>query len=397
MKKTKNLSSLLILFLFLSLYANLWGADPKKTTPDTTGQKITRVKVGDEGITIKTEEGKELTEKTGRVTLGKEGIKIETVEPEETTTTEINIKLGGRTATTIELNGGDLVKFGKDITIEESEKVPGDVVALGGDVRVNGLVEGDVVSIGGDIRVSSTGIIEKDAVSIGGEIVQEPGAIIKGRSQELGFLPGKLLGFHTGPHFLSGVSFIFSLFKILFLFFLGIVVLALVPKNVQKVKDKITKNPWQSALIGFLGEILILPVFILLLITIIGIPVAIIILPLAILLGFLLGYTSISLLIGEKLKQNTNLKPQTQMLTLVLGILTVEFISLFASFLRIFWGFFSPFALIFAILGALITYIVLTVGFGGAILTLLGTKPKDKPVVPVTPAPDNAPSPAQTG
>jgi len=396
MKKTKNLSSLLILFLFLSLYANLWGADPKKTTPDTTGQKITRVKVGDEGITIKTQEGTEVTEKPGEITLGKEGIKITTSDTEETTPTEIKIELPKHT-TTIELNGGDLVKFGKDITVDEGEKVAGDVVAIGGSVRINGLVEGNAVSIGGNVLVSSTGIIEKDAVSVGGDVTSEPGAIIKGETVGLGFLPEKLIGFHTGPHFLVGVGFIFSLFKILFLFFLGILVLAVVPKNVQKVKDKITKNPWQSALIGFLGEILILPVFILLLITIIGIPVAIIILPLAILLGFLLGYTSISLLIGEKLKQNTNLKPQTPILTLVLGILTIEFISLFASFLRVFWGFFFPLSFILVILGVLITYIASTIGFGGAILTLLGTKPKDKPVVPVTPAPDNAPSPAQTG
>ena len=390
MKIIKNLSSLLILFLFLSLYAKLWGADPKKTTPDTTGQKITQIKIGDEGITIKTEEGKELTEKTGRVTLGKEGIKIETVEPEETTTTEINIKLGGRNATTIELNGGDLVKFGKDITIEEGEKVTGDVVAIGGNVRVKGLVEGDVVSIGGNIFVSSTGIIEKNATSVGGDVRRDPGSIIKGESVGLGFLPGKLLGFHTGSHFLWGVGFIFSLFKILFLFFLGILVLALVPKNVQKVKDKITRNPWQSALIGFLGEILILPAFILLIITIIGIPVAILILPLAILLAMLIGYTSVSLIVGEKLRQNTNIKPQTQMMTLILGILTIEFVLLFARFLRIFWGFFSPFSLIFVIIGFLITYVAFTIGFGGAILTLLGTRPKDKTVT-ATPAPDSNP------
>jgi hypothetical protein len=390
MKRVKNLSVLLILFLFLFLYTNLWGADLKKATPDTSGQKITQIKIGDEGITIKTQEGKEVKEKPGEIILGKEGIKITTSDTKETTATQIRIELPKHT-TVVELNGGDLVKFGKDITIEEGEEITGDVVALGGDVRVNGLVEGDVVSIGGGIRVSSSGIIGKDAVSIGGEIVQEPGAIIKGNIQELGFLPGRLLGFHTGPHFLWSVSFIFSLFKILFLFFLGILVLALVPKNVQKVKDKITKNPWQSVLIGFLGEILILPAFILLLITIIGIPVAIIILPLAILLAFLLGYTSVSLLIGEKLKQSTNLQPQTQMLTLVLGILAVEFASLFASFLRIFWGFFSPFALIFAILGTLITYVALTIGFGGAILTLLGTRPKDKPIPPATPAPDTTP------
>jgi ABC-type multidrug transport system permease subunit len=101
----------------------------------------------------------------------------------------------------------------------------------------------------------------------------------------------------------------------------------------------------------------------------------------------IMGYASVSLIVGEKLKQNTNLKPQTQMLTLALGVLAVEFMSLFASFLRIFCGLFSPLCVIFAILGFMITYVVFTIGFGGAILTLLGTRPKDK-IAPTTPTPE---------
>src|SRR3989337_1843274 len=387
MKKINKSSTILILYLFLFFFssANLHAQGKEKTAPDTTGQKITEIKIGDQGITIMTQEGKEIKEKPGEVVVGKEGIKITTTEPKETTTTEIKIKLGGKTATAVELNEGDIVKFGKDITVEEGEKIPGDVVCIGGGGYGKGTVEGSVVSIGGDVFLSSTGVIEKDATSIGGDVKKEPGAIIKGQTQGLSFLPGDFFGFHPITFWNRGIGFLFTLLMILFLFFLSIVALALVPKNVQKIKDEISRNAWKSALIGFLGEILILPVFILLLITIIGIPVAFLILPLFILIAMILGYTSVSLIVGEKLKQNTNLKPQTQMLTLALGILAVEFISLFASFLRIFCGLFSPLCLIFAILGFMITYVVFTIGFGGAILTLLGTRPKEKPV-PFTPA-----------
>ncbi|MDP3025746.1 MAG: hypothetical protein Q8O10_09465 [candidate division Zixibacteria bacterium] len=371
MKKISKSSTILILYLFLFFFssANLYAQGKKKTSPDTTGQKITEIKIGDQGITIKTQEGKEIKEKPGEVVVGKEGIKV---------------------TTTVELNEGDIVKFGKDITVEEGEKVSGDIVAIGGDVHVKGTVEGDVVSIGGNIYVTSTGVIEKDATSVGGDVKKEPGAVIKGQTQGLGFLPGSFFGFHPGAFWNRGIGFIFTFFKILFLFFLSIIALALVPGNIQKIKDEVSRNAWKSALIGFLGEILILPVFILLLITIIGIPVAILILPLFILIAMILGYASVSLIVGEKLKQNTNLKPQTQMLTLALGILAVEFMSLFASFLRIFCGIFSPLCLIFAILGFMITYVVFTIGFGGAILTLLGTRPKEKPV-PVTPASEPVP------
>jgi len=389
MKKINKSSTVLILSLLIFLFsnANLYAQGKKKTSPDTTGQKITEIKIGDQGITIKTQEGKEIKEKPGEVVVGKEGIKITTTEPKETTTTEIKIKLGGKTAAAVELNEGDIVKFGKDITVEEGEKVSGDIVAIGGDVHVKGTVEGDVVSIGGNIYVTSTGVIEKDATSVGGDVKKEPGAVIKGQTQGVGFFPGRFFVFHPGAFWNRGIGFLFTFLMILFLFFLSIISLALVPRNVQKIKDEISRNAWKSALIGFLGEILILPVFILLLITIIGIPVALLILPLFILIAMILGYTSVSLIVGEKLKQNTNLKPQTQMLTLALGILAVEFMSLFANFLRIFCGLFSPLCVIFAILGFMITYVVFTIGFGGAILTLLGTRPKDK-AAPITPTPE---------
>jgi len=392
MERLKKLSIYLTLSLFLILVfsVSLWSSDEKETKPDTTRQKITQIKIGDEGIIIKTQEEKELKEKSGKIVLDEEGLIISPEAKE--TTTQIKIKTREYT-TTVELEHGDIVKFGKDITVDEGEKVNGDVVSIGGDVRVNGLVTGSAVSIGGNVFVSSIGIIETDAVSVGGDVTREPGAIIKGQRVGLSFLPRHISRSIAGPYFFRGASFLLSFFKVLFLFFLGIVVLALVPKNVQKIKDKITQNIWKSGLVGFLGEILILPAFILLLITVIGIPVALLILPLAILLGILLGYTGVSLLVGEKLKQNTNLKPQTQMMTLALGILAVEFFSLFSSFLKVFWGLFSPLAFVFAILGFLITYVVVTIGFGGAILTILGTRPKDEPVPP-TPA--SEPTPPQS-
>lgn len=389
MKKLRKFTICLCWFVFLTLVSSvpLLAADEKKVESDTTGKKISQIKIGDKGIIIKTQEGKEIEGESGKIILDEEGLII-APESKETAAAQVNIKVGGSEVATIELEHGDMVKFGKDVTVDEDEKVNGDVVSIGGDVRVKGLVTGSAVSVGGNVFVFSTGIVETDAVSVGGDVIKEPGAIIKGQNVGLGFLPGRIWRFKSGPFLIQGVNFLFSIIMVLFLFFLGILILALAPKNVAKVKDKIRENMWKSGLIGFLGEILILPLFILLLITIIGIPVALLILPLAILLGMLLGYTSVSLIVGESLKENTNLKPQTQMMTLALGILAVQLLPLLSSFLKLFWGFFSPLALIFAIIGFLITYVVFTIGFGGAIQTLLGTRPKEKPAPTATPAPE---------
>jgi hypothetical protein len=164
---------------------------------------------------------------------------------------------------------------------------------------------------------------------------------------------------------------------VLFLLFIGLVVFSVAPKHVTKVKTKLEKEMLKSGLVGFLGEILILPIFVLLLITIIGIPIAILVQPLLILLAILLGYVAASLYIGEKFKENTNIKPQTALMTLLLGIIVVELIPLFARIIGIAGDPGSAVGLILVIIYWALIYLILTIGFGAVILTRFGTRPKE--------------------
>jgi hypothetical protein len=293
--------------------------------------------------------------------------------------------------------------MGRDIVVEEYEKVDGDVVAVGGDVTVKGTIIGDVVAVGGDVFVDSTGVIEGDAVSIGGNVEKEPGAVIKGEKVGVSFLPKKLFKpipqvvfppahmFRFPPLFggFGGLALFARILKIMLLLFLGIVVISIVPKNVAKVKDKVRQDFLKSALVGFAGEILIIPVFLLLIVTIIGIPVAILVEPLLILAALILGYTGISYFIGEKLREGTSLKPESPMMTLVIGILVVESVLLLARVVGIFGHFLFAFSWILTFVGWMIWYVAITVGFGASILTRLGTRPKEVKLAGASTSPSN--------
>jgi hypothetical protein len=67
--------------------------------------------------------------------------------------------------------------FTGDHTVEEGETV-GDVVVVGGSLRVLGEVTGDAIVVGGDLVVGSTGQIRGDAVVTGGSIENEGGTIL---------------------------------------------------------------------------------------------------------------------------------------------------------------------------------------------------------------------------
>lgn len=281
--------------------------------------------------------------------------------------------------------GEGVFRMGSDVVVEEDESIDGDVVALGANIKVRGTVSGDAVAIGGDVEVHSTGMVEGSAVSVGGSVIKRGGAIIEGEKVSVGLLRGRPFKFpftiQPMVH-VSAWSFFARVFKVLFLIFLGIVVISIAPRHVNKVTTRIRQDFLKSALVGFVAEILVLPIFILLIITIIGIPVALLIEPLLILAALILGYTGACLFVGEKVREHTSLKPDTRIMTVVIGILAVELVSLVARTVGLFGGVFSPLTWIIAAVGWLIGYVVLTVGFGASILTRLGTRPRDVSPVP---------------
>ncbi len=375
----------------------------EKTKSDTTEvekgklpPKVAEIRIDEEGIFIRTQEGKELrlgkTEKEGETVIDKEGInignlRIDLKQLKDLKIPPIEIESLEKSKKTFTINR-DIVKVGRDIVVDEYEKVDGDVVAVGGDVTVKGTVTGDVVAVGGDILVTATGVIEGDASSIGGDIEKETGAEIRGKRFRT-FLP-KI--FFTPPTFFGafqGLALLARIIKIMFFLFLGIVAISIVPKNVAKVKDKIRQDFFKSALVGLAGEILIIPIFLLLIVTIIGIPVAILVEPLLILAALILGYTGISYFIGEKLRESTSLKPESPMMTLVIGILAVESVLLLARVLGIFGHFLSPLSWILTFIGWMIWYVVITVGFGASILSRLGTRPKEVKLAGASTSPSN--------
>ena len=394
-------SSLLILIAQAEIRKSGGG----KVKPDTTGtiknklpSEAEEIEIGENGIVIRTKEGEKIIVGKGqtgaeisldenRIKIGEKIINLEDLEDSlkvkipkiEISAPRIHVRSGGE----------DVVKFGKDVVIEEDETIDGSVVVICGNLEVKGTVSEDAVSICGDIKVDSTGVIEGSAVSVGGVIKKEDGATVRGQKTTVSFGPRSFFRVTPFTGGFYGFTFFVRIIKIIFFLFLGIVVISILPRHVTKVKDKINQDFFKCALIGFLGEILILPVFLLLIITIVGIPLAILVEPLLLVATFILGYTGVSYFIGEKLKDRTSLKPETPIMTLVIGILVVEAILLLARVMGILGHSLAPISWILTFFGWAFWYVVITVGFGAAILTRLGTRPKETFLFPMTaPGPD---------
>ena len=234
--------------------------------------------------------------------------------------------------TTVSGHHGERVQIFNDNHVLKGETVDGNVVAIMGDVvidgeaghdavavmgdnTVNGTVHGRVVAVMGDVVLGPKARVDGDIVSVGGEVQRDPGATVGGniveKSMESGDfkfgLPLTMLHSHGFP-FSSPLWFAlkfawFWIFTVACLAFYALLALVF-PGSIRRCGDTLIQRPGMTIL-AFILTILALPLlFLLLLITIIGIPVALLVLPAGILLLVLFGKAAIYALVGRAISRD---------------------------------------------------------------------------------------------
>jgi hypothetical protein len=318
-----------------------------------------------------------------------------------------------------DLQREDLVRLTSDVTVEEDEVIRGDVVCVfGGRADVKGEVTGSVISVFGSVNVD--GKVGRDVVApfgqvhigptgsvrhnvVASDILKEPGGRVGGTREEV---PLNIFGRRWGtprpvfgrvgegwgtPEIVSPATTLTVLvvLNILFWMFLVLLAHALAARNVVKVKEKIHRSFFKSFFIGLLAEILVLPVSLLMLVTIIGIPVAIFLVPLMIAAAIVLAQAAMGLLVGEKIEQNTGLVLRAGLTRTLTGFLALQSVSLvavgamWAAGNQIGAGPLRLIAIGLFALTILLAYVVMTVGAGAVVMTRFGTRPKDAIPAPV--------------
>lgn len=182
--------------------------------------------------------------------------------------------------------GGDVVAAGATVTIEPGASVAGDVIVGAGDAEILGEVRGDVragggllidAPVGGEVRVSSDDIRLGPNARVTGALYYDSdeapeiadGAVVSGPVEE------RELDDDDGMDFGFG-GFLFDLARLLAALVAGAVVVLLLPRRAVAVADAVRERPFPALLWG-LGLLVLVPiVLIILMVTVIGIPIALI-------------------------------------------------------------------------------------------------------------------------
>lgn len=284
-----------------------------------------------------------------------------------------------------------LVRVFADAEVEEDERIEGDVVAVFGSVVVRGHVAGNVAAIFGSAVLEPGSVVDGDVVALGGVLDQASGAIVNGESVSLGLfawapsvptLP-MLLGFVFGGWLVSMI--------------LGFLLWLVIPQRMQRIAVTAAQRTGGSFVLGVASAPLVVIAIVLLLVTVIGIPIAVL-LPILYVLAVWAGQLAAAYVLGCRiLRRPIEGGGGGALAALAAGTLFSAAFFVLGAALAGPEGLARTVALFFSLLGVLLQIGLSVVGAGAVLLSRFGTRPRPDAVdlaAPALSAPGPAPGPA---
>lgn len=320
------------------------------------GKKFIEIRIDGDGIRATDESGEEfLFREPSRSFRGDRG---------EERLDEIRDRLRG-------IGKGDeaIVEFG-DVYIDFDDEVDGDIVAIQGDIFVDGFVNGDLFSTG-------TVTLGPDAVVTGKVIARhlkkKPGAELDGGFEEVDITIFPDLR----RMMLVGLPGLFTWFIITgYMMAISLILLLLFKKPISRIHLQMKSGFVKSFFVGLLMILSIGPFFVLLCITIIGLPVAILIYPFVLIAAFVLAFVGAACYAGRLAgRLMDSLRTDSIYLTALIGIVAMMVLWLVS-------GFFStvgvgPLSGVAFGFGVAVIAIFFTAGIGAIWFSRFGSIPRD--------------------
>ena len=285
-------------------------------------------------------------------------------------------------------DGTGIVRLFSDAEVREGERVTGDVVAVFGSLKVEGEVTGSAVAVFGNLELGPAALVRGDAVAVGGGLQEAPGARVTGQTVQVGFLP-LTLGLPGLPVVLAGIGFAW-----LISLFFGWLAAMLFPGRVARVAITSSRRTTASLALGVLSGPLMLVCMLLLMVTVVGIPIAIF-LPVAYLAVVYLGQIAATYVLGCKLMRR-RLGEGSITGPLLSGSLLVASIFGFGAILWDTPGVVRTAALFFLLVGVLLLIGLACIGTGAFLLSRAGSRPRELGVPGAGDATAPAPTPGFT-
>jgi len=261
-------------------------------------------------------------------------------------------------ASTVFAENRNVIKIARDLTIEEGTQIRNAIV-IGGQITVDGHVENHVVVIGGSIVLTNTAVIGGNTISIGGVVAMGRGAEVQGDIIEINLDTISEAMSNALSDEWEGWSWIFAMVSLfIFVGFLAfsLLIVHFIPTPIRIVSKAVREIPLKVVTWGIGGLVMVVPLFVLLAISVIGI----VLIPLEVALvlcAVIIGFIAVSQLIGEALFTFLKRHDQNMMLRETIWGLIILWVIGWIPFL-----------------GLTIKVLAIVFGMGGVLVTRFGTR-----------------------
>jgi hypothetical protein len=225
--------------------------------------------------------------------------------------------------------------WGTDVVVDRDQVIDGDVTVFFGDAIIEGTVNGDVTDVGGSIDARPGSTISGKQHGFGGDYLNAiaPWAASGSASAIMA----------ENARIVSRLAYSVIILLVFLIF----------PVRVRVALDRLEHHPGLSAAVGMLAIVAVLPVMILLIISIVGIPLIVVEFA-VVLAAVLIGHAALGLLVGRRLFELISARTTPSPLAaLLLGLLLISM------------------AEIVPVAGAFVTMLVVLVGLGAAVLAFV--------------------------
>ncbi|WP_284352406.1 hypothetical protein [Roseisolibacter agri] len=260
------------------------------------------------------------------------------------------------------------------------------IVVLKGNVDVYGTVQGDVVAFNGDVVVHPGGHVTEDAVSVLGDVRVASGGRVLGSAESFSQQPPRWLGVGDAspagarPSPWRGLTMTLGWLAILLL--IGIGVLVSGSTYLDGVAESLQQGVGRALAAGLVGQLLILPalvtIIVLLAVTLLGIlaiPLAIVAFVLAVAGLLTLGFLAVAFVTGRAVAGRPGDWRATAARGDALRALTVGLAIYFALWLAAAALQGLPVVALMVRMAAIgLTWVAATAGLGAALLSRAGTR-----------------------
>lgn len=284
----------------------------------------------------------------------------------------------------------DRVRVFGNLTVDRDEEITGDVVAVFGSVKVDGVVRQEVVSVFGSVELGPEAVVMGDVVAVGGQVRRAATARTRNGVTEISLgeisigdpdfrmhVPPWFRGF-GGPFYWLGGDFgavprlIGSIMRFGLILLVAGIALLIARPAVEGAAQRVSNEPVKATLVGLSAQLLIIPVLVLtallLVVTVIGIPL-IALLPFVVLFLVLLaivGFTGTASAIGSWLLRRIG-STAPPFVEVTLGVLVLLSPLLLGRMLAVAGWTLSPIAIMLVSLGFIIELLAWSSGFGAAL------------------------------